>query len=292
MTSNQNEIHKSRLLEIQDNASRGIRQIRSTVKFEIIRNKKSLLISIIAAVGVYLTFLIINLITFGRGVELPAEQIDYILSYFVMFELFVVTIGIMFAASIICEDFQKDTGNLIFPKTTKERLLTGRIIARYFLATVAITVYYILIGITTLIYYGSLTSLIFASWGWALLYLFLVFSVVMLFSSFMNSNSATIITSLLTLMMVFNLLNLLLIITGIAIEPLFLVSYYANIITKIFNMPTERFIESPLTGAPGPDVTGFHWITPSIAGAAIGMLVYAAILIIASYLIFRYRQKK
>ncbi|MFW9924264.1 MAG: hypothetical protein ACFFDW_13345, partial [Candidatus Thorarchaeota archaeon] len=128
---------------------------------------------------------------------------------------------------------------------------------------------------------------------WTLLYTFLIFSCVTLFSSFLKSTTATIIISLLLLLIVFNLLTTILTMTGFDIEPLFVITYYSNIITECFDMPTDRFVEQSLRPGGGPDgPTIFRWITPNVLGGVIGMLVYSTTLITISYIIFRYRQKK
>ncbi len=296
MHSEQTEIKKSKIMTIQDIIYFGSRQIGSTIKFEFIRNKMSLLIATGSSVFIYLLFLVIDLIQQGRGVELPESNIDYITGNYLgmIFPFLIMIIGITLGASIICEDYQKDTGNLIFPKTTKFRLLTGRLIARFLYAIVAVTVYYLLISITTLAYYGTISTLIFASWGWALLYTLAVFSVVVFFSSIMKSNAGTIILSILMLLIVFSMIESILRFTGSSIEPLFILTYYSNIITAIFDMPVDRFAESTFhgPGGGGDGIAVFSWSTPSIGGAVAGMLTYTTLLITSSYLLFQFRQKK
>lgn len=296
MNTQQVENKELRIMRFQDYLAIGSRQIGSTIKFEFIRNKLNLLIATVASVFVYLLFLIIDLIQQGRGVELPETNIEYITGNYLtmLFPFLILIIAVTLGASIISEDFQKDTGNLIFPKTTRIRLLTGRIVARFIYAIVAITSYYLLVGITTLIYYGTISSLFFASWGWALLYTFAVFSVVIFFSSFMKSNAGTIILSILLMLLVFNLSEQILRMTGAEFEPLFILTYYSNIISQIFDMPTERYAEVTFGGRPGGDegVTVFQWATPSITGAVVGMLIYSVLLLSISYIIFKFRQKK
>jgi len=293
MTTKNAEIKESRLLNVQEQVYRSFSQIGSTTKFEFIRNKWNLVIGVSIAAVVYLLFLIVNVIQQARGAELPTNNVDYINSYFLLIDILVLVIAITFAGTIIAEDFQKDTGNLIFPKTTRERLLTGRIIARYLYAAVSMTVFYLLVGVTTLGYYGTIDTMFFASWALTLLYTFVIFSFVAFFSSLMRSNAATIITSILVILIVYNLLAMVLQITGFAWEPFFIVTYYSSIITNIYDMPVERFAEVPMAHGPGAgDATVFRWITPSITGAVIGMIIYATILIVITYIVFRFRQKK
>lgn len=283
---------QTRFENIPFGVRRGFNQVNSTIGFEFKRHKKNIFISLGVVVLFYLLSLLINMIGEGRGVESPATAAGYLQSYHDMiFSFFIVIIAVMFGGSMIALDYDKQTGNLIFPKITKGRLFVGRLIARYLLSAIAVTAYYILTTVTTAIKYKSLPIETLASFGWALLYMFLVLAMVIFFSSFLKKTSTTIVISLVMILMIFNLTSTILVIAGAEIEPLFILTYYSNIITQSFAMPAERFIEAPLSPNPeGP--TGFQWITPSIAGAAVGMIIYSTILLVAAYFLFRRRQQK
>jgi len=283
---------QTRFENIPFGVRRGFNQVNSTIGFEFKRLKKNIFISLGVVVLFYLLSLSINVIGEGRGVESPATAAEYLQSHLDMiFAFVIVIIAVMFGGSMIALDYDKQTGNLIFPKITKGRLFVGRLIARYLLSAIAVTAYYILTTVTTAIKYKSLPIETLASFGWALLYMFLVLAMVIFFSSFLKKTSTTIVISLVMVLMIFNLTSTILAIAGAEIEPLFILTYYSNIITQSFAMPAERFFEAPLTPNPeGP--TGFQWITPSIAGAAIGMIIYSTILLVAAYFLFRRRQQK
>ena len=271
-------------------------QVGATIEFETKRNFRNVLISIAISVLFYLLGIIINLIREGRGVELYDNASDYLQQSYLgfMFGFFILIIAVLFGSSIIAYDYDKQTGNQLFPKITKGRLFVGRFIARYFLAILSIIVYYALIIITTFIKFGEYPINVWYSLGWAVYYMLAVFALVVLFSSFMNKTSTVIVLSILMVLIVFNMGTTILNVTGSEVEPLFILTYYSNIITEvIIGIPTERYAERSLMG-PGSSVaddpTGFSWITPNEAGAALGLLVYSVILIIAAYLMFRRRQ--
>ena len=98
-------------------------------------------------------------------------------------------------------------------------------------------------------------------------------------------------------MVVFQLLTMILMFTGVTIEPLFMLTYYANIITSWFNMPAERFTEVGFGGPPGmgpvmgDGPTFMSWATPSATGAIFGMAIYSIICIALAYIIYKRRQK-
>jgi len=288
----QDTVLKNRYENIPFGLRRSFNQVYSTIGFEFKRNVKNIFISIGIALGVFLLSFIVNIIRESRGVSSPATATEYTASYLNLVGFFILIIAVMYGGSIIALDYDKQTGNLLFPKITKGRLFVGRIIARYILSVLAVTIFYIVTAITTLIKYQVLPVEILASWGWALFYTFLVLSMVTFFSSFLKKSSTTIVISLLMVLIVFNMGNVILTVTGIKVEPLFLLTYYSNIITASLDMPTDRYGEVPL-GPPGPDTpTGFQWLTPSATGAAVGMLLYSAILLVVAYLLFRRRQQK
>jgi len=295
MTTTQDGELQTRFENVPFGVKRSFQQVNSTINFELKRNKKNIFISFGVVALFYVLSLVINLISEGRGAESPTTAGAYIASYLEMiFGLFILIIAVMYGSSMIAQDYEKHTGNLLFPKITKGRLFVGRLISRYLLAALAVVSYYILIIVTALIKYKSFPVLALASLGWALMYMFAVLSLVIFFSSFLNKTSTTIVISLVTILLVFNLGSTILMVTGVEIEPLFILTYYSNIITQVFDMPDVRFFEGPLgIGGPGGDgATVFQWITPSATGAAVGMIIYAAVLLIAAYFLFRRRQQK
>lgn len=292
MTTTQDGELQTRFENIPFGVRRSYQQVNSTIGFEVKRHKRNILISFGVVVLFYVLSLLINVIGEARGIEAPTTVGAYMASYLDMvFALFILIIAVMFGASMIALDYDKQTGNLIFPKVTKGRLFVGRLIARYLLAALSVTSYYILVSVTALIKYHTLPVEVLTSFAWALLYMLAVLSMVIFFSSFLNKTSTTIVLSLVMVFIVFNMTTTLLVIGGVEIEPLFILTYYSKIIPQSFDMPTERFFEGSLT--PNPDgPSGLQWITPSATGAVLGMIIYAAVLLIAAYFLFRRRQQK
>ncbi|MHA1730174.1 MAG: ABC transporter permease [Promethearchaeota archaeon] len=277
---------------------RSIIQIQKTIEFEFQKNLSKFISMLLMSIGIFMLFLVVQLIQNAQGLDVPADPVDYFAGYLVMIDFLVLIIAVAFGGGIIVEDFEKDTGNLLFPKIQKNRLLIGRIIARYIYAAMCIVFYYVLVGITTLIIYERLPTIVWESMGWALLYTFAVFSFMILFSSFMNRVASAMIVGMMIVLMVFQLLTMILMFTGVTIEPLFMLTYYANIITRWFNMPEERFTEVGIMGSPGMGPPGMRdgptfmsWATPSVTGAILGMTIYSIICIALAYIIYKRRQK-
>ena len=277
---------------------KGMIQVGSTIEFETKRNFRNILISIGISLLFYLLGIITNLIREGRAVELYDNSADYLQQSYLgfTFGFFILIVATLFGSSIIAYDYDKQTGNLLFPKITKGRLYAGRFIARYLLAVLSVFVYYALIILTTYIKFGDYPMNVWYSLGWAIYYLLAVFALVVFFSSFLKKTSTVIVLSILMVLIVFNMGTTILNVTGSEIEPLFILTYYSNIISVVITgIPSERYAEGSLLQRPDPtgsDPTGFTWITPNELGAALGLLVYSIILIAVAYLLFRRRQQE
>jgi len=268
---------------------RTFRQIGKTVVFDGHRNLKKLISMILINTLFVSLFVIINMLREYN----PPEATDYVVSYLSFFSFLILITAILFGGSIIVEDFEKQTGNLLFPKIERGRLMVGRYLARIALASISLTIYYVEVALLTYINYETVPVIMWESLGWAILYLHLVLSCVVLMSALLNRIATAQVASLLVLLMVSQIVTEILMFTGSTIEPLFLPTYYSNIISAWFNMPDPRFGERPAFGFEGVSDRVFRsWATPSAEGAIIGVIIYSAILLVSAYLIYHRKQAK
>ena len=136
---------------------RDFTQIGDTFMFELKKNLIPFLIMMIITALMFTLFVLLQTLQEVQDVPLPDEAIQYFISYFqYIFGFLVVLTAAGFAGSIIAEDFQKQTGNLIFPKISKSRLFIGRIMARYLMNAICIVFYYTLVTSITFIKYGEI----------------------------------------------------------------------------------------------------------------------------------------
>ena len=278
---------------------RGLYQIIRTVSFELKRNLKKLLIMGIIDTALIILFYFINQLQDNN----PEESRDYFTSYLGMISFLMMIIGILFASSIIVEDFEKQTGNLLFPKIERGRLLIGRYVARYIYAAISVLIYYGEIMILTYNEYNELPEMMWNSFFWALMYLHLVMAFVTLMSALLNRIGTAIIMSITFLLMVFVSITTLLMYSESTVEPLFDITYYADIITNIFDMPDPNYIDfSPQIGTrqgpAGQQIPEFsdrvfrRWLTPTEDSALMGISIYSTVFLIGAYLIYRVKQAK
>jgi ABC-type transport system involved in multi-copper enzyme maturation permease subunit len=261
-------------------SSKSKSQIFDTIQFDMRRNAKKTLNVLIVFVIFFVLNNLLQYIQESRGISSIDNAIDLASQFLGMLFLFVIYIcGTTYGGELIAIDFEKQTGNLLFPKISKGRLMVGRIISRMILCSFCIAIYYILVSVICYVEYQEIPSELFASYGWALLFMFSILSIVTFFSSFMKTSTSAIVISLLLLLVVFNLVSQILQMTGSRLEPLFILTYYGNIIANSLNMPIDRFMER-VFHTPMGDVTIYSWSTPSYETAFIGMITFSLLFLI------------
>ncbi len=272
---------------------RNITQIGNTITFEFKKNLKNFILMLIVFTSVFFLLLLISELQLAQDVVLPSDPVFYIEDYTGQLFGFLIIISVsLFGGSIIVEDFKKQTGNLLFPKISKTRLLIGRLTSRYTLNAICIGFYYVLISILTFVKYNEIPINLLASLGWALLYTFTILTFVTFMSSIMRSTAATIIVSILFLLIVFNIVTMILSFAGLTMEPLFLLTYYEGIITGSLSMPNPRYTEIRMQQHGGEFTTFTQWLTPTEPAALIGMLIYISIFLTLTYFLYKRRQSK
>jgi len=272
---------------------RNITQIGDTFTFELKKNLIPFIIMMGVSALMFILFLILQWVQEIQDVPLPTNSVDYFGSFFqFIFGFLVILTASGFAGSIIAEDFQKQTGNILFPKISKSKLFVGRIMARFLMNAICIIFYYILVSSITYIKFGEVPSALLSSLAFALFYTFSLFSMVTFMSSILKSTSASIIASIFIYLLVFTMITQILSVIASVIEPWFLLPYYEKIITAILNMPAERYGPNPnAIGPPGFSGSSI-WLTPDVPTALFGMLIYSMIFLTLAYFRYRRRQSK
>jgi ABC-type transport system involved in multi-copper enzyme maturation permease subunit len=222
---------------------------------------------------------------------LPDTQATYFeagLEFMVLINIFSVC---FFFSGIICTEFSNKTGYIVFPKINKYKLITGKFLGSLTLNIAVIAVYYYILGILGLYYYGwPINERLFLSFAIACIYVLAVASFVTLFSSFMNNVNFTIIITILILLIGFEIADEIVALSNYEIEPLYSLDYLSKLISAVLKKKfpktrEERYEDFTIEGIKYRD-----WITPSIEEGVIIMLIYAVLCLITAMLIFKRKQ--
>ena len=275
---------------------RDLIQIKDTITFELNRNLKKFYIMLVVYFCIFILSFLIYQTMENLGIPIPTNSAEYLREYLGnFFGLLLAICGSAFGGSIIAEDYARQTGNLLFPKINKARLLSGRLIARFFLMAICLLFFYVLIGIVTFVKYQDLPFTILNSYGWGLFFTFTLLSFVTLISSFMKNTSMTIIFSILFSLIIFEMIPMILSVAGVLnnneLPMFFMLNYYGAIVSWSVAMPVSRYLVK-VQGPPGSQFETPSWLTPNEIGAAIGMIIYIIFMLSLAYIIYYRRQCK
>ncbi|NHJ24772.1 MAG: ABC transporter permease [Candidatus Lokiarchaeota archaeon] len=274
----------------------GIKPIIDTMFFEMKKQKKKFYFFFIVAILVDL--LVCYLLQLIPGNVLSDTQAGFFSTGLNFISFLTLFAACLFFSGIICSEFDKKTGFILFPKINKYKLILGKYLGNLILVVAIVTIYYFILGLFGFYYYGGPINVrIFYSYGFAILYVIALSSFVTLFSSFLRSETITIIISLIILLIGLNIADqIITLIFKDAFEPLYSLSYLSNLITSVLEnpFPNPRYVEFSFGGM-GPGGFGGNftfgtWITPSIEMGTTLLIVYIVAFFALAALLFKRRQ--
>ncbi len=276
----------------------GIKPVFYTIGFELKKQRKKfyffLLIAILVAILVgYILQLIPGFLLSATQAEFYENGLQFI-SFLTLFA------ACLFFSGIICSEFDKKTGFIVFPKINKYKLILGKYLGNLILVISIITAYYLMLALFAFYYYGGPINIrLFYSYSVALLYVIALSSFVTFFSSFMRSVNLTIISTLIILLIGFNIADqIVTLVFGDTFEPLYSLAYLGTLITGIlqFPFPDPRYIEFSFSGSGmgpfggGGEFTFGQWITPTVTMGLLLLVVNIVFFFLLAALKFKRRQ--
>ena len=269
-----------------------LKPIIYTIVFELKKQKKKLYFFL--AITILIAFLLGYILQLIPSNLLADSQTEFFNSGLQFISFLTLFAACLFFSGIICSEFNKRTGFIVFPKINKYKLILGKYLGNLISVVLIITTYYLLLALLGFYYYGGpISPRLFYSYGIAVLYVIALSSFVTFFSSFMRSVNLTIISTLIILLMGFNIVDqIVVLVFADKFEPLYSLAYLGNLITGILNnpFPDPRYVEFTFGGegggfGPGGEFTFGQWITPTIGmgitlllANIIGFFILAAIL--------------
>ncbi len=272
----------------------GIKPIFYTLIFEMkSQRKKFYFFSIVTIVVAILLGYILQLIPTYLLSDTQAEFFNTSLQFISFITLFA---ACLFFSGIICSEYDKKTGFIVFPKINKYKLILGKYLGNLVLVVAIISVYYFILGLLGFFYYGGPINIrFFYSYGIAILYIIALSSFVTFFSSFIRSVNLTIISTLIILLIGFRIADqIVTLIFAENFEPLYSLAYLGSLITGIleYPFPNPRYSEFSFSGMGpggiGGDFSFGQWVTPSIEMGITLLLVF----IVVYFILSAYRLKR
>lgn len=196
--------------------------------------------------------------------------------------LLIIISAALFAGDAISGEFEKKTALLIFSTPQRRTsIFVGKYIAALLAIFVVVSLYYIITIVEIAGIYGmdNIPYEVVISYLLALLYVCGVLSLTFFFSSILKGVISSTLLSFFSLMMILPIVSMLL--TVAKIEPWFIVTYSAGLITDVFGLPTHGGV---VMGGPegGRRLVMY---TPDFATGVEVMVAYCVILFIISIII-------
>ncbi|MFX1374162.1 MAG: ABC transporter permease [Promethearchaeota archaeon] len=283
-------------MENRKNYYASIKPVLFTIVFEVKKQKRKFYFFF--GITILIAFLVGYVLMLIPNNLLPDSQLEFFISG--LGNMFFITLlsACLFFSGIICSEFDKKTGSIIFPKINKYKLILGKYFGNLILVVAIITIYYLLLALLGFYYYGGpINTLLFSSYTIAILYVIALSSFVTFFSSFMRSVIVTIIVTFLILLLGFNLADgIVVLVFADKFEPLYSLQYLGKLVTGILNnpFPDPRYVEFTFGGEGGVfggrEFTIGSWITPSIVMGITLLLIYIIGFFILASILFKRRQ--
>ncbi|NVM35495.1 MAG: hypothetical protein HWN81_07855 [Candidatus Lokiarchaeota archaeon] len=275
----------------------GIKPVIYTMIFELKKQRKKFYFFLV--ITILIAFLLGYILQLIPSNLLADSQTEYFSSSLQFISFLTLFSACLFFSGIICSEFNKKTGFIVFPKINKYKLIIGKYLGNLVSVVVIVTVYYFLLALLGFYYYGGpINTRLFYSYGIAILYVIALSSFVTFFSSFMRSVNLTIISTLVILLIGFTIADqIVVLLLADKFEPLYSLSYLGSLITGILNnpFPDPRYVEFTFGGegggfGPGGSFTFGQWITPTIGMGIILLLINIIGFFVLAAILFKRRQ--
>lgn len=196
------------------------------------------------------------------------------------FLLILVFASSLFFSGIICSDYKKKTGLNMFPLIKKYQLFIGKYIGCLILVIGIVSVQYASMALLVYYFYGGpLPTTIILSYGFAILYVLALTSLISFISSFNSSEIPVIIIVNGLILIGFSIIDPM-IMSSFKVEPYYSFLYLYNLIPFILyhDFSTMRRYQEG------------WWFFPTIEGNILALSLYTCVFLILTLILFRRRE--
>jgi len=234
---------------------------------------------------------VITLMTVARpllGLDFASDAVLFIQDYTTWIKLIVLIGAVAFASGALSSEFEKRTGLLMFPQPVKRTTyLVGKYLSSIIIIALAMGIYYIVVSVLSLAIVGSVPGTVLLSYSFAVLYGMGVCAVAILFSSILKTNTAAIVATVLTFLMVMTLITQLLSMSNI--DPFFIMTNAGEAISYSLESPYPSSFTSTAYMPGGSAMTSTTFI-PTEGAAVLVLLGYIVISLVLANVLFKRRQ--
>ncbi len=234
-----------------------------------LRRRRLLIVTALAVIVPLLFYIAIP----DTASEFAATSLNFL-------NVLIIISGAMFAGDAICGEFERKTGLLSFPTPQRRiSIFAGKYIAALVATFLVVSLYYLVtvLQISHLFGGGEIPAELGQSFLVALIYATSAISIVFFFSSILKRSISATILGFVSLMMILPVASRVL--TSVDIEPWFIVTYSADLITSVLGVEGSAFGQGPGGGF------GSAAFEPTLGVGIVVMLAYAIIGFVISIII-------
>ena len=247
-----------------------------------LRWKKVLFLSIISVV--FPLILSFNYPYHFRPTKFIRDELEY-------FKLFILLVSCLFFSDIVCSEFDKKTGYIMFPKINRYNLTVGKYIANLSIIILMVIIHHLTLNISVMVIYDTVIIESYISLAMAIIYTIALSAFILLFSTIIPKVNLTTILVILIFFVGFPILEQVFTAINQEIEPILSLSYIGNLI--IYVIPgglshTGRWIWVYYAGDTLPPVK--WWLTPTIEVGILIMSFYTTLSFLLTFLALKRKE--
>ena len=259
--------------------------IYTSIKFEMQKHlkRKRLLIALLLAVSIPILFYAIPKIWdvgfLGTAKLFLSTSLSFI-------SVLIIISSALFAGDAVSGEFERKTALLIFPTPQRRTsIFVGKYCSALIAISVLVSLYYLITVVEVVVIYGidALPYEIATSYLLALLYGCSVLSLTFFFSSILRGVVSSTLMGFFTLMMIMPILSALLML--VKVEPWFIVTYSAGLITNVFGLVIQMGGPFGGQGSAQPGVQMFILYQPDFTIGVAVMTLYASLFLMISIIL-------
>lgn len=267
-------------------------QVGTTVKYTFIDYLRSRRFFILLAIGLIISGLLTVLVGYYRPPDFMPSGLMFFSTWWGLVPNFVLVLsGIFFGGDAISGEFQNKTGYFTIPNPIRRSsIYIGKWISAFFASSIILAIF-AAIAVANEMYYFGISNVPYQFWqalAFSWIYLAAVLGFTFFFSALFKSSALSILVTAILLLFGFSTVELL-ITSVVKIEPWFMLTYGAGIISNVL-MPTyPAHFASTHFGPPNGGVTLTSYNATIPEGIAI-MLVYFLVTAILGLLLFERKE--
>ena len=222
-----------------------------------------------------------------QGQDYPSDSAKFAGMFVQRVWILIIIGSTLFAGDSLVSEFQQRTGYLLFPNPVKKRVLfVGKFAASAGVMFSALAVFYSIVAIIVVAIDGSISSLMAASFGLALLFAVAALAIGYLISSFMKGSTGALILTFALLLMILPIVDT--VATLSKAKPDFSLTFSSGVIGYIMETPYPTdFVQNIDFGGRTFEFLNYY---PDVSLSIIVALAYSALAITLAIWLFDRRE--